>query len=201
MDVSLGLLALVAVVCAGSALGRRLNFSVLLLLVVKGLSLPWLVRMLGVRGPDMQADALSLAALMDQATAAGIEKLRLQTGPDKLEGVLRRHPDLTIVVAHLGAPEYSEFLTLAERYPRVHLDTTMVFTDFFEKVAAFPSDLLPRLVDLPDRVVLGSDFPNIPYAYAHQLEALERLREREPRLDDDWLRAVCWFNGHRLIGD
>lgn len=123
------------------------------------------------------------------------------TGPDKLEGVLRRHPDLTIVVAHLGAPEYAEFLTLAERYPRVHLDTTMVFTDFFEQVAAFPSDLLPRLVDLPDRVVLGSDFPNIPYAYAHQLEALERLREREPRLDDDWLRAVCWFNGHRLIGD
>ena len=123
------------------------------------------------------------------------------TGPDKLEGVLRRHPDLTIVVAHLGAPEYAEFLTLAERYPWVHLDTTMVFTDFFEKVAAFPSDLLPRLVDLPDRVVLGSDFPNIPYAYAHQLEALERLREREPRLDDDWLRAVCWFNGHRLIGD
>ena len=157
--------------------------------------------MLGVRGPDMQADALSLAALMDQATAAGIEKLRLQTGPDKLEGVLRRHPDLTIVVAHLGAPEYAEFLTLAERYPRVHLDTTMVFTDFFEKVAAFPSDLLPRLVDLPDRVVLGSDFPNIPYAYAHQLEALERLREKEPRLDDAWLRAVCWFNGHRLIGD
>ena len=123
------------------------------------------------------------------------------TGPDKLEGVLRRHPDLTIVVAHLGAPEYAEFLTLAERYPRVHLDTTMVFTDFFEKVAAFPSDLLPWLVDLPDRVVLGSDFPNIPYAYAHQLEALERLREKEPRLDDDWLRAVCWFNGHRLIGD
>jgi len=33
------------------------------------------------------------------------------TGPDKLEGVLRRHPDLTAVVAHLGAPEYAEFLT------------------------------------------------------------------------------------------
>ena len=62
MDVSLGLLALVAVVCAGSALGRRPNFSVPLLLVVQGLSLPWLVRILGVRGPDMRADALSLAA-------------------------------------------------------------------------------------------------------------------------------------------
>ena len=37
------------------------------------------------------------------------------TGPDKLAGVLRRHPQLTAVVAHLGAPEYDEFLTLAER--------------------------------------------------------------------------------------
>lgn len=122
------------------------------------------------------------------------------TGPDKLEGVLRRHPLLTAVVAHLGAPEYAEFLTLGERYPRVHLDTTMAFTDFFEKAAPFPADLLPRLAAIADRVVLGSDFPNIPYPYIRQLEGLERLREREPRLDDDWLRAVCWVNGQRLIG-
>jgi predicted TIM-barrel fold metal-dependent hydrolase len=122
------------------------------------------------------------------------------TGPDKLEGVLRRHPLLTAVVAHLGAPEYAEFLTLAERYPRVHLDTTMTFTDFFEVAAPFPPDLLPRLAAIPDRIVLGSDFPNIPYPYIRQLEALERLRQREPALDDEWLRAVCWFNGQRLIG-
>jgi predicted TIM-barrel fold metal-dependent hydrolase len=100
----------------------------------------------------------------------------------------------------MGAPEYAEFLTLAERYPRVHLDTTMAFTDFFEEAAPFPVNLLLRLAALPDRVVLGSDFPNIPYPYIRQLEALEHLREREPRLDDDWLRAVCWFNAQRLIG-
>jgi hypothetical protein len=122
------------------------------------------------------------------------------TGPDKLEGVLRRHPLLTAVVAHLGAPEYAEFLALAERYPRVHLDTTMAFTDFFEVAAPFPADLLPRLAAMPDRIILGSDFPNIPYPYIRQLEALEQLREREPALDDDWLRAVCWVNGQRLIG-
>ena len=122
------------------------------------------------------------------------------TGPDKLEGVLRRHPLLTAVVAHLGTPEYAEFLTLAERYPRVHLDTTMVFTDFFEQDAPFPAALLPRLAAMPDRIVLGSDFPNIPYPYIQQLEALGRLREKEPRLDDDWLCAVCWSNGQRMIG-
>lgn len=122
------------------------------------------------------------------------------TGPDKLAGVLRRHPGLTAVVAHLGTPEYGEFLALAEKFQRVHLDTTMAFTDFVEEVAPFPARLLPRLAEFADRIVLGSDFPNIPYPYAHQLEALERLRDKEPRLDDDWLRAVCWFNGERLIG-
>jgi len=122
------------------------------------------------------------------------------TGPDKLEGVLQRHPLLTAVVAHMGSPEYEDFLGLAEQYPRVHLDTTMAFTDFFEEVAPYPTNLFARLADLEGRVVLGSDFPNIPYPYAHQLEALGRLRDREPRLDDEWLRQVCWFTGQRLLG-
>jgi uncharacterized protein len=43
--------------------------------------------------------------------------------------------------------------------------------------------------------VLGTDFPNIPYEYAVQLESLDRLE-----LGDDWLRAVCWDNGARLLG-
>jgi predicted TIM-barrel fold metal-dependent hydrolase len=123
------------------------------------------------------------------------------TGPEHLAGVLARHPRLTAIVAHLGAPEYAEFLGLADRYDRVHLDTTMAFTEFFEDDAPFPNALLPRLADLRDRIVLGSDFPNIPHPYAHQLDVLGRLREREARLDDDWLRAVCWTNGVRLVGE
>jgi predicted TIM-barrel fold metal-dependent hydrolase len=94
-------------------------------------------------------------------------------------------------------PEYAEFVALAERYPRVHLDTTMALTDFLEAVAPYPRELLPRLRDLglSGRVLLGSDFPNIPYPYAHQLEALARLD-----LGDTWLRAVCWDNGAALLG-
>ena len=109
--------------------------------------------------------------------------------------LLERHPRLTAVVAHMGAPEYAEFLALAEDFERVHLDTTMVFTDFFEERRRSRATCCRGCVDLRDRVLLGSDFPNIPYPYAHQLEALERLE-----LGDDWLRAVCWENGHRLLG-
>ncbi len=119
------------------------------------------------------------------------------TGPGPVAALMRRHPRLTVVLAHLGAPEYADFLGLAETHERFHLDTTMAFTDFFEDLAPYPPDLLPRLRDLGagGRVLLGSDFPNIPYPYAHQLEALERLG-----LGEDWLRAVCWGNAERLLG-
>ncbi len=116
------------------------------------------------------------------------------TGPDPMRKLMERHPRLTAVIAHLGAPEYTGFLAVAEDFDRVQLDTTMAFTDFFEEMAEFPRDLLPRLTDLQDRILLGSDFPHIPYPYAHQLAALERLG-----LGEDWLRAVCWDNGHRLF--
>ncbi len=117
------------------------------------------------------------------------------TGPDPLRDVLRRFPRLAVVIAHMGAPEYADFLALAEAHERVCLDTKMVFTDFFDVEAAYPADLVPRLVDLQPKVLLGSDFPTIPYPYLHQLEGLARLG-----LGDDWLRAVCWENGVRMFG-
>jgi predicted TIM-barrel fold metal-dependent hydrolase len=117
------------------------------------------------------------------------------TGPGPLERVLTRWPRLAVVVAHLGAPEYEEFVALAERFERVHLDVTMAFTDFFEKMSTYPRSLLPRLAGLREKVLLGSDFPTIPYPYLHQLESLERLG-----LGEQWLRAVCWDNAVRLFG-
>ncbi|RBY76900.1 amidohydrolase [Blastococcus sp. TF02-09] len=117
------------------------------------------------------------------------------TGPEPMAGLLQRFPRLQLVIAHLGMPEYRDFLDLAERYERVHLDTTMFATDFTERGSnAFDRAELPRLSDLRDKVLLGSDFPSIPYAYAHQLEALHRLG-----LGEEWLRAVLWGNGARLF--
>jgi predicted TIM-barrel fold metal-dependent hydrolase len=119
------------------------------------------------------------------------------TGPGPVADLLASHPRLALVVAHLGAPEYADFVALAETYEHVRVDTTMVFTPFFDDLGgAFPADLVPRLRDLQPKVLLGSDYPNIPYPYAEQLAGLARLG-----LDDDWLRDVCWHNGVRLFGE
>lgn len=118
------------------------------------------------------------------------------TGPEPFAAVLAQHPRLTAVIAHLGAPDYETFMKLAETYERVSLDTTMAFTPFFEQFMRFPDAALPRLraLGLAGKVLLGSDFPNIPYPYADQLAGLARLD-----LGDDWLRAVCWNNAARLF--
>jgi predicted TIM-barrel fold metal-dependent hydrolase len=119
------------------------------------------------------------------------------TGPGPIVALLARHPALRLVVAHLGMPEYTEFLNLAERYSGVLLDTTMTFTPFIEDAGlVFPAAELPRLGALGDRVLLGTDFPNIPHSYADALEGLER---RTVTLGADWLRAVCHHNAARLF--
>lgn len=116
------------------------------------------------------------------------------TGPEPIAALLQRFPRLTLIIAHMGVPEYSQFLDLAERYDNVHLDTTMSFTDFIEERNPFPRNEYSRLSELGERILFGSDFPNIPYSYAHALEALERLD-----LGADWVRAVCYDNAARLF--
>jgi predicted TIM-barrel fold metal-dependent hydrolase len=116
------------------------------------------------------------------------------TGPEPMAALLQRFPRLQLIIAHMGTPEYSEFLDLAEDYDGIRLDTTMVWTDFSEADAPFPAAERGRLRDFGDRILFGSDFPNIPYSYAHSIHALEQLD-----LGDAWLRQVCYRNAARLF--
>jgi hypothetical protein len=102
----------------------------------------------------------------------------------------RLDPAWEVLAAHLA-----DLADLAEAHDGVHLDTTMAGTDFTNRLTPMPADYPGRLAGLRDKVVLGSDFPAVPYPYAHQLQALARLG-----LGDDWLRAVLWTNGARLLG-
>ena len=116
------------------------------------------------------------------------------TGVGPVRQVLERHPSLVAVIAHLGAPETSQFLDLVESREHTYLDTTMSFTDFMNQMRPVTDDELDRLSRLGHRVVFGSDMPSIPYAYAHAVDALVRTG-MEPR----WLRAVLWDTGTRLL--
>jgi uncharacterized protein len=117
------------------------------------------------------------------------------TGPEPIQSLLQRYPRLRLIVAHMGMPEYAEFLDICDSSADVRLDTTMAFTPFVDEVMPFPPSQLPRLRQLGDRILFGSDFPNIPYSYADALLAITRL----PGIDDAWLRAVFYENAAALF--
>jgi uncharacterized protein len=115
-------------------------------------------------------------------------------GAGEVADLIERCPDLVLVVAHLGAPDFTGFLDLAEAAPALRFDTAMVF-GLPEPSWPFPPGMEQRLGALGDRILFGSDFPSLPRSYAGQISGLAALG-----LGDDWLRAVLWHNGARLLG-
>jgi len=88
----------------------------------------------------------------------------------RVERVLLDHPRLQLVVPHLGFDETDEYERLLERHDNLWLDTTMAAADYFP--IPYPSRLLRAR---PERIMYGSDFPNIPYAWDREIRKLTAL--------------------------
>lgn len=121
------------------------------------------------------------------------------TGLDVFGEVLAEHPRLVAVLAHAGMPEYEAAIRLAGEYEHVYLDTTMVGTPFTNELMPLPHDWSARLADIDERVILGTDFPNIPYDYATQLRAIAEWAAADDRLGDAFLRKVLHDTPARLL--
>ena len=108
----------------------------------------------------------------------------------RVENVLRRHPELTLIVPHLGADEFAEYDAMLDRHPNLHLDTTMVIAGYLPVAPA--ADMLLRRAD---RILYGTDFPNIPYACDREIKALAAMQ-----LPREKLAAIAGGNARRLFG-
>lgn len=91
-------------------------------------------------------------------------------GAGKVEQVLKSRPGLRICVPHLGADEFEAFAGMLERYENLWLDTTMALADYLPGPKPLPLASLR-----PDRVMFGTDFPNIPYAWDRELGRLAAM--------------------------
>jgi uncharacterized protein len=87
--------------------------------------------------------------------------------------VMRRYRGLKVIVAHAGADEFDAFFDLCEVYDGVYLDTAMVFNG--AKYLGGPPPI-QRVLEFQDRVVFGSDFPNIPYRWEEAVQSILDLR-------------------------
>ncbi|HYO56472.1 amidohydrolase family protein [Archangium sp.] len=90
---------------------------------------------------------------------------------ERVERVLEDHPGLKLCVPHLGADEFDAYERLLERHDNLWLDTTMMVADYF------PMALPHRLLEVrPERILYGTDFPNLPYAWDREVKQLLALR-------------------------
>ena len=94
-------------------------------LVLQGFTLPYLVRLLAVQGPDRREDALNQASLMQLATDAGLGRLaelRRDTDPPEVMDMLKRRTQERGLAAweRLGRPE-SDAATPSQGYARLRM--------------------------------------------------------------------------------
>ncbi len=106
-------------------------------------------------------------------------------GYPRFARVMDMFPNLKVVVAHMGSFETRRFFGLMERCPNLYLDTTMAFAPIRHEHRKIDTRLnrisVPNddLLRWQDRIVFGSDFPNLPYPYEEERDALW-LRDLPP---------------------
>ena len=106
-----------------------------------------------------------------------------------------RYPDMNLVVAHMGAFEYKKFLHLLDRHENLYLDTTMIYIPdniFPERKSKQPKP--EELISYQDRILFGSDFPNIPYDYQFSTKGL-----LEFELSRSFYEDIFFNNAKRLF--
>ena len=98
-------------------------------------------------------------------------------GADKVEQVLNDYPELKLCIPHMGADEWEGFRRLHFEYDNLWLDTTMTLSEYL-----FP-DYFPELHEMrADRIIFGTDYPNIPYAWDRELKRLSEMNLPEESL-------------------
>jgi predicted TIM-barrel fold metal-dependent hydrolase len=119
------------------------------------------------------------------------------TGIARFVRVLERFPQLRASICHMGAYETRAALQLLDRYPSLHLDTTMAMTRASLPYTGIDPAVVrdQDLVRHADRILFGSDFPNLPYPYEEERAGLW-ARDLPP----DVYRRIFRDNALRFFG-
>lgn len=134
---------------------------------------------------------------------------------------MRRTPDMKIIVPHIGYDDVQRYVDLLDEFPNMYFDTAMAFGGYRvargetlydarpldmvhyekghrprlpEEWRAALEQLVPQMIERPDRFLFGSDFPNLPYDPDLEVRELARY------LPGDVLRKVLWDNAVALFG-
>ena len=117
--------------------------------------------------------------------------------PLLLDDVARKHPRLSICLAHMGWPWVWDAVTVAIRNPNVYVDTAGTFAGTpRESIRQITSSVPVRVLEnaLVDRLMFGSDYPRIEIN--KMFEAVSELPLRK-----EAATAIFQTNALRFLGE
>jgi predicted TIM-barrel fold metal-dependent hydrolase len=118
-------------------------------------------------------------------------RLEPEVAVQRVRRVLEKHPNLNLVLAHMGTPDTEAYMDLLDETTGLYLDTTMAFSN----VNGLKTPLDVALIERHSKKILfGSDFPNIPYAYDFEPGVLKDLG-----LSSDALLSIFEINAKKLL--
>jgi predicted TIM-barrel fold metal-dependent hydrolase len=113
------------------------------------------------------------------------------TGMAALRRILDRYPDLPANIPHMGGFEYESCMNLLEDHPGLYLDTAYCFWADMPGGFNLGNEYLEKH---RDRILYGSDFPNIILPREGEIEGLLALD-----LSREFYDRVFRENGRQLI--
>ncbi len=113
-------------------------------------------------------------------------------GIEQFKKVLDRFPDLPANIPHMGGLEFEAFLGLLDHHPGLYLDTSYSFVPHTPYQFDLGNDWLEKC---KDRILYGSDFPNLIHPREAEIECL-----LQRGLSPGFYRNVFRDNGLALIG-
>jgi len=122
------------------------------------------------------------------------------TRPALWDDVAIRHPDLTMILAHLGHPFEGEALVTTRKHPNVYLDLSALY---YRPWQLYNSLILAQEYHVTHKILFGSDFPfATPGDSIAGLRALNRQVEGTnlPRIAEDTVESIIYRDSLRLLG-
>lgn len=121
------------------------------------------------------------------------------TRPALWDEVAMRHPDLVMILAHLGHPFEGEALVTARKHPNVYLDLSALH---YRPWQLYNSLVLAQEYAVTHKILFGSDYPfTTPQASIEGLSALNHMVEGTnlPRISETRIEEIIYRDSLSIL--
>ena len=120
-------------------------------------------------------------------------------GADRFENFLGSYPEVRAACAHMGTFDWERFVDVVATHDNAYLDTSFAMSTAAADHMAFDPGDVPDAVfeDHADRLMYGSDFPNVPHPYGAERAGLLARELPAETYRDLFARTAERFLGER----